>query len=343
MALIILLVFSACSAAPPSEEASGHIYLYGEAHGDEVMLNEELELWRDYYINDNMRHLFIEADYYIAEYLNLWMQSDSDEIFDEIFADWSDTLANNPNTKKLYKSIKSECPETIFHGIDVGLFHSTSGKRYLEYLEANGLEDSEQYLLAQETIEQGKAFRSDNTLENCDNLYRENKLAENFIREFDKLDGESVMGIFGAAHTGLDALDFTGHIPCMGAQLRERYGDAVQAYGHNMLLQEPIRFDNLTIGEKEYTAAYYGTKRLHFNDEYNFMEIWRLEDAYDDFKDMQIVECKFPYRDFPMHVDEGQIFVIDFTKDDDSVVREYHRSDGDYFDSMPATTEFLIG
>ena len=31
--------------------------------------------------------LFIEVPYYTAEYLNLWMREDSDEIIDQIFED----------------------------------------------------------------------------------------------------------------------------------------------------------------------------------------------------------------------------------------------------------------
>ena len=53
-------------------------------------------------------------------------------------------------------------------------------------------------MLAQEAIEQGKFF-----YEHSDDVYRENKMAENFIREFDRLTGENVMGIYGGAHTGL--------------------------------------------------------------------------------------------------------------------------------------------
>lgn len=32
-------------------------------------------------------------------------------------------------------------------------------------------------------------------------------MAENFIREFEKLGSENIMGIYGSAHTGLDDLE----------------------------------------------------------------------------------------------------------------------------------------
>ena len=72
-----------------------------------------------------------------------------------------------------------------------------------------GLADTEDYRLTLEAIQQGKTFA-----ERGSDIYRENRMAENFIREFDALDGESVMGIYGAAHTDPDAMaDSAGTVP----------------------------------------------------------------------------------------------------------------------------------
>lgn len=171
--------------------ASGNIYLYGEAHGVAEILDKEVELWSQYYHNEGMRHLFVELSYFTAEYLNVWMQSDNDDILDEIYEDWKGTRIYNPDTKTFYKQIKSECPETIFHGTDVGHQYNSTGSRFLAYLKANGLTESEEYTLSKEAIEQGRIFYS-----NEDSEYREKKMTENFIREFDKLGGKSIMGIF---------------------------------------------------------------------------------------------------------------------------------------------------
>jgi len=51
-------------------------------------MDKEFELWHEYYNNKNMRHLFVELPYYTAEFLNIWMKSDSDEILDELYNDW---------------------------------------------------------------------------------------------------------------------------------------------------------------------------------------------------------------------------------------------------------------
>lgn len=77
----------------PQSPSSGQSYLYGEMHGVEKILDKEIELWYEYYHNQDMRHLFIEHSYYTAEFLNLWMQSDNNEILDAVYTDWAGTAS----------------------------------------------------------------------------------------------------------------------------------------------------------------------------------------------------------------------------------------------------------
>ncbi len=345
IALTLLLTLSACSDKPtqvdvitPSTTPVGQIYLYGEQHGVNKILDKELELWYDKYENKNMRHLFIELSYYTAEFLNVWMKSDGDEILNELYDDWNGTMIHTPDIIKFYKNIKSRCPETIFHGTDVGHQSDTTGERYLNYLEANNLEDSDQYLLAQEAIEQGKYY-----YKNSDDVYRENMMTENFIREFDKLSGESVMGIYGGAHTDFDAMDNnTQSVPCMANQLKEVYTDNIYSEDLAWLAKEiePIREDTITISNKKYTASYFGKEDLTGFKDYASREFWRLENAYNDFKDSSKTGDVLPYDNYPMQIETGQVFVIDYTKTDGSVIRGYYRSDGYVWNGAPSTEEF---
>lgn len=355
-AVILLLAVSACSKGPapaaapsPSPSSSpspspspsqtpGQIYLYGEAHGVKTILDKEFELWREYYDKENVRHLFIEYPYYTAEFLNIWMQSDNDDILNELYTDWAGSPSQNPDIKAFYQRIKSECPETVFHGTDVGHSYDTTGERYLKYLKDNGLEDSGQYTLAQEAIEQGKYY-----IEHSDDVYRENKMAENFISEYDKLSGENVMGIYGAGHTELDGMDFyTGTVPSMANQLKAHYGDAVQSEDLTWLTNKPVRIDTVDVNGKTYEAPYFGKQYLTWLKEYEFREIWRLEEAYDDFKDSPKTGNILPYDDYPMPIEESQVLVIDSTKTDGSVIREYHISDGYASKYGPSTEEFTL-
>lgn len=340
--LIMILSLPACSNIPaqsdisaPPQQLHGQIYLYGEQHGVNIILDKEFELWNEYYHDESMRHLFVEMPYYTAEFLNIWLKSDNDDILDAIYTDLAGTAAHNPYTKEFYKKIKSQCPETIFHGTDVGHQYNTTGNRFLEYLQGNNLEDSEQYLLAQEAIEQGKYF-----YEHSVDAYRENKMSENFMREFDKLSSESVMGIYGAAHTGLDAMDNTNAVPCMAKQLKKRYSDIIHSEDLSKEI-DPYRTDTIKVGGKDYEASYYGKEDMTgFSKDYVTREFWRLENAYDDFKERPKTGDVLPYNNYPMLIEKGQIFVLDYTKTDGSIVRKYYLSGGRVWKGMPSTEEF---
>lgn len=344
---ILSFVLSACShsnnvnsAEIPSSPPTKQIFLYGETHDVEKILNKELELWQEYYENDSMRHLFIEHPYYTAEFLNLYMQSDSDEILGEIYDDWVGTAAHSPSVKKFYEEIKDKYPETIFHGTDVGHQNDTTGKRYLTYLEDNSLSHTEKYTLAKENIEQGEYYYS-----NKDDAYRENKMTENFIRAFDILNDESVMGIYGSAHTDLYAMDYmTNSVPSMANQLSKYYKDIIYSESLSWLAKDidPLRIDIFTINDKEYEASYYGKEDVTGFKEYKYFEYWRVENAYDDFKDMKKNRDYLPFDNYPMLIFEGQVFILDITTTDNAVIRKFYRSDGGKWKGQPATQEFLI-
>lgn len=72
-------------------------------------------------------------------------------------------------------------------------------------------------------------------------------------------------------------------------------------------------------------------------------EFWRLEDAYEDFKENPVTGNVLPYNNYPMKIDTGQIFVIDYTMTDGSVKRTYFRSSGAKWYGAFTTEEILIG
>lgn len=287
-----------------------------------------------------MRHLFVEYPYYTAELLNLWMQSDSDEILQEIHADLLGTAIYGELFMPSLQSIKQECPETIFHGTDVGHQYQSTGARYLAYLKANQMQDSEQYALAQETVEQGQHYYGEGG-----DAYRENAMAANFIREYDKLGGERVMGIYGNAHTNPDAMDYrTGTVPCMANQLKTHYGDII--YTEDLspfaLLLEPERTETLTIAGKDYTADYFGKVDISWHPTFLYREFWRIENAYEDFKSCPKTGDALPADNYPMPIAVEQVFVIDYTAVDGSITRMYYRCDGNQWDNQLITEEFTM-
>ncbi len=348
--ILLILIFSSCflitgctdtsnnKTEPETTKSTATAYLYGETHGVPAILEKEFELWNNYYQNNEMRHLFIEFPFYGAEYLNLWMQSEDNSILDEIFNDVKGTAADTPETKEFFIKIKENCPETIFHGIDVGHQYQTTGERYLNYLTQNNLEDSKAFILTQEAISQGEEFYS-----NDDYEYRENMLVENFKREFDSLENQDIMGIFGSAHTDLNTY-ISNDTLNMTSQLIEYYGENIKAESltYLTLVNEPMRIDTLTINNKDYQAEYYGKQDLSslFPD-FSHREYWKLVDAFNDFKDNDTTGNILPFDNYIMNLELDNIYIIDYTKQDGSVIREIHTYTGYEWQGMLATQEII--
>ena len=83
VAVISLICIQLVTQKSKTNEQSGQIYLYGEEHASKAILEEEFELWNTYYHDNGMRDLFVELPYYSAEFLNLWMKSDNDDILEQ--------------------------------------------------------------------------------------------------------------------------------------------------------------------------------------------------------------------------------------------------------------------
>ena len=353
IALATLITTASCASIDTrAERSTGQIFLYGEAHGDPRIMDRQLEIWREYYHNQNMRHLFIEAGFFAAELLNRWMQSDNDDILYELFDDWTGTAKHIPHTLVFYRTIKREFPETIFHGVDVGHQFWSTGERFLQYLRDSNMQNTEQYLLTLEAIEQGKYFYRYHefgprpaAITEFDMGFRVTRMTENFIREFDRLDGQNVMGIFGAAHIAFGYMQGFSNVPTMAQRLRERYGDSLQMTDLTgltwLLLTNPIRVDTISINNIDYKASYFGTDFTVFRDIVS-LSFWRLENAYDDFSSLPSNIYWLPFDNYPMAVEMNQVFIVDITFADGSMSRHFYRSSGNYWQGIPITTGFDV-
>jgi len=208
-------------------EKYGKIYLYGESHAKNDIKDEELLQWKKYYDEQGMRHLFIESPYYSGQILNRWMKADNDDLLMVLFENLRGTMAYHHSTLDFYRFIKKNCPETIFHATDVGHQYKTTGKWYLELLKSEGKEDTEEYRLTEENIEQGRVHKEENT--GSINPSRESSMWKNFIREYESIGCKPIMGIYGSFHTEPGGTIPNGD-PRMGTAITNRYGDAVEIF-----------------------------------------------------------------------------------------------------------------
>ena len=336
-----MLILCACTQKIEPEAAQGQIYLYGETHADPKCLEKELTYWGEFYANGS-RHLFLELPCYMAASLNDWMHADNDDILNQFYCDIVGTQGHSQHVLDFYHQIKQNYPETVFHGTDVGHMYDTAGIRYLAEMKAAGQEESEAYKFAQEIVEQGRTYYAKERFNEPDQgAYRENCMTENFIREYERLSGTTVMGIYGSMHTDPESMDFSGRVDSMAKQLAARYGDALHT--ENLTYTDPVRKDRLRVGEKEYEATYYGSQDLSQSGlPYRQREFWRLEDAYADFASCPLTGEVLPYHNYPMQIEEGQVYVIDYTGIDGTVERVYYRADGLIWNNLPSTEAFHI-
>lgn len=235
LAIVVILSFSLSlmdSRADVYPDENTKIRLYGEAHGLKEYYDIEFGLWKECY-DEGYRALFVELPYFSAEFLNLWMQEDSDEIIDQFFEEIQGTQSGNEYYYEFFHEIKEQCPQTVFYGTDVGHQYDTTGPRYLEYLADNGLEETENYRLAKECIEQGIAFHSDDFGHTGISDIRESYMISNFIDAYSRCGTDKIMGIYGSYHTDL------GNPELMAGRLKSQYGDVISS----------VRISTLIFGE----------------------------------------------------------------------------------------------
>ena len=336
-ALVLMLALAAPGAAAAQ---TGRIYLYGETHADPACLEQELAAWDGYYHELGMRDLLIEVPSYTAQFMNLWMKAEDDAILSRLFEDWEGTAMHDQGVWDFYKSIKEQCPETVFHGFDVGHQYNTTGARYLIGLALTGQMGSADWDETQQTIEQGKQY-----YQTGDDVYRENIMAENLARIFESLPmGASVMVITGSAHSNLYAMDYnTGTVPCMAGQLRQQYGAALQARNLSDGIDYTRAGDTqlVRLAGTDYTAVCLGEQDLSSRlPGYQSRTFWLVEGAYEAACALPATGEFLPYDNYLNPVEEGQVYRVDYLLADGSTESRYYRADGTLWQGQPATAGF---
>lgn len=326
-----LTLLAGCSGR--TETYRGTITLYGEVHGVSAVLEKELALWQDHY-RKGARHLFVELPYYTAEFLNQWMHEGDDRILEALYSDLEGTAAHRPATLVFYRGIKATCPETIFHGTDVGHQYASTGERFLQTLRDRNQQNTREYQTAQEVVAQGRRYYQGN-----DEVYRESAMTADFERELARVGNADVVGFYGAAHTDANGLNFTHEVPSMAHQLRQAHGDRVQTVDLSpwALVRAPLRTDTLTVGHRTYQAGYYGKQDMSWSRDFVYREFWILADAYTDFQNAHRTGEVLPYNNYPMEVPLHQVFLVRYTRADGTSKTVYYLSDGKVWEGMDST------
>lgn len=316
-----LLMLSGCTqkAAKP---ADGAVLLYGEYHANPTILKKELALWQERY-EAGWRDLFVELPYYTAQYLNRYMQEDDDTTLLQLYEDAAQTQLHSQEVLDFYRTIKASCPETVFHGTDLGHQYDTTGARYLALLRKEGQLDSAEYRKALACVESGKTYY--HLANEKAREYRENAMTANFLQAYNALpEGSSILGFYGAAHTDLSPDD---GFETMALRLQRQLGDRLSCTDLRQQV-EALRTDDFEIGGKHYAAYYYGAQTIPSHAVYQSREFWLLADAYADFCTAEQNGDTLPCSNYPMPVKEEQVYLLRYTKKDGTQEWMCYRSEG---------------
>lgn len=245
IAFTLLLVVSIGGIVLDLNDKSNDVYptsntkiiLYGESHGSKEYYDAELELWQGFYA-DGLRDLFLELPYYSAEFLNVWMDEDSNALLDTWFEEINGTLSGNQYYYDFFCTIKESCPDTVFYGTDVGHQYDTTGARYLKYLGDNGLKDSINYNLTEDCILQGKKYYENREDNDGVSELRETYMVSNFKKAYERQGRGKIMGIYGSYHTDLNS-------DVMASRLKADLGNIISSVKVSSVMikgKNPYRF-----------------------------------------------------------------------------------------------------
>jgi len=315
-------------------------YLYGEIHGSEIINKKESEIWQDFY-NRGFRHLFMELPYFYVQFLNLWMKSGDDSILDELWKNGEGTAGNSVFDREFLMNIKKFCPETVIHGTDIGHAYDTTGKRYLESVSP----DSEEYRIAEKNIEQGRKYYEawqENVSGDYTEADRENCMAKNFIREFDSVDA-GIVGFYGEAHVFSAGTGNFGIRENMYDKIRKHYGE--NAFFAAELMKniiEPLYKTEITLCGKNYIASCFGDVYTPFDDECEYIRIFRIEKSGTDFSRYPRKENFIPEMLYPCAINKNDVFAVDSLKNGEKISRQIFICDGFSEEFGNITTEICM-
>jgi hypothetical protein len=130
----------------------------------------------------------------------------------------------------------------------------------------------------------------------------------------------------------------------MAKQLKTLLGASIESVDLSGLAKEidPLRQDRISIAGKDYVAYYYGRQELNGIKNFKCREFWRVENAFDDMRHRPKSGDVLPYNNYPMIVQKGQLYVIDYTRNNDKTERRYYLSLDLVWNGREATEEIVI-
>ncbi|SEP79165.1 protein of unknown function [Treponema bryantii] len=122
--------------------------------------------------------------------------------------------------------------------------------------------------------------------------------------------------------------------------LKAKQANPVEDNFYNVL--SPDETSSFEVFGKTYKAEYCGSQDLTGFQDFVLRKYWRLEDAYNDVKEVQTIDI-LPYNNYPFPVEAGEVFRIEYLRENGKSFFEYERADeNDYIDGEPVTRGFYL-
>ncbi len=131
----------------------------------------------------------------------------------------------------------------------------------------------------------------------------------------------------------------------MATQLIDKYGDiiSVEDLSHLAVKVEPTRIDEIVINNVTYDASYFGTVDVsEVLVGFSTIATYRIEEAYDQVSNIPPNGDVYPIYNYPMEVNLGEVFLLEATMIDGSVVGLFYRADGNTWENIEVTTGFSV-
>lgn len=314
----------------PTKE-KGQFFLFGETHDDYYILQEELKRWDIYYNEYDMRDFYIERNSIFASQLNMYVSGKNDKILDDLFQRGGLGSTGPDFNYEFYKTFKEKYPETRFHGID-----STSGgilddnyEFYVDHLIANNEIEPSVRDVAIEDLKNSAEYRVLRT-QGKEGDFRETKMTQRFIENFENSGRANCAGSFGIDHI-LKYRIFSNNTPSMGNRLYHLYGENIYSESLENTIYGPSKVIDLKIGSKYYQVFDHYDRKLSKYSGLGDYDTWHPyvivypEDTY-DFINCSRTGEKIDRTRIALSIDyEHQTYIIDFKKDG-KITRKYYQA-----------------
>ncbi|MBQ6802144.1 MAG: hypothetical protein IJP05_03630, partial [Oscillospiraceae bacterium] len=151
-----------------------------------------------------------------------------------------------------------------------------------------------------------------------------------------------IVGFYGEAHVFSEETGNFGIEKNMCSAIKNHYKDKINIKPERIKnLINPLFHSKISINGKNYTAENFGKVYTPFDENCEYIEIFRIAEPEHDFEKYVRQDNFIPEALYPCNIENGDIFVIDSINENKAVLRQIFICDGFSDEYGKITTEIL--